>query len=968
MYRRQCAGSPCCGRVDFQVSGNPPDRSVSHHDSPETAAVRGRLAGLHDPSELLEGLFAHSPVPYIIFGTDGHRIASNLAYREMFGREPPPEYDVLRDEIAARSGLSELVGRAFRGEAVHTPPVWYDPKELAHIAVDDAKRVAIACNFFPLRDASGAVAYVAVAFKDVTAELAAREQAQVELIRVQAASAEKDRLAEALQRSEERLRSTLEAAAVGTWEWNIPNNSVRWSANIEQIFGLPRGSFAGTYEAWLALVHPDDRAAIQAKIATSLETHAPYEAEFRFVRPDGSSGWQSTRGYAVPGADGKAELLRGVAFDVTPRRQAQDALKMPFHVLEHMSEGVSLSDEHGTILYTNPAAERMFGYARGQLLGTLLSAHFVDASAPLLQDVRAALQSGGEWLGQLAARRRDGQPFSTRSRVTTLELEGRMHWLCVHEDVTSDMVAREREQRLADSLRESEARYRAFVSQSTEGIWRVELEQPVSTALPALEQVAQMYRYAYLAECNHAMARMYGFERADELVGKRLGDLLVQDDPRNTAYLTAFVEHGYRLQAADSHERDRDGKLRVFQNSLVGTVEQGLLVRAWGTQRDVTAEIEALQQAEAANRAKDEFLALLGHELRNPLAPIITALELMKLRDSDALVSERALVERQVKHVVRLVDDLLDVSRITRGKVSLDKKPLDLADSVAAAIELASPLLEQRAHKLTVDVPRGLLVRGDSLRLAQVLTNLLSNAAKYTEPAGSVTIRAERAGEVARIVVSDTGIGIRPEILPRVFDLFVQEQQALDRSQGGLGLGLAIVRALVELHDGRVSAHSAGAGQGSQFVIELPLLAAAPSAQVREVPRPQPAMPDGLHILVVDDNEDAADLLAGLLQTWGHDVQVAYDGPSALKLLERFTPNIALLDIGLPAMDGYELARRLRAEPQLRALRLVAVTGYGQARDRAMAERAGFDAHLVKPVTAALLSTVLGELAAPRAL
>jgi PAS domain S-box-containing protein len=796
-------------------------------------ALRTRLAGLHDPMALLEGLFASSPVPYIIFGADGFRVANNRAYRAMFGREPPPEYNVLHDEIAARTGLADAVSRAFGGESVQTPPMWYDPRELAHVSVDDARRVAFACTFFPLYAASGAVAFVAVAFKDVTEEFLAREQAEAELVRMQAAIVEKDRLATALRESEERLRSTLEAAEVGTWEWKLADNSVKWSSNIERIFGLLHGSFAGTYEAWLALVHPEDREGIQAKIAHSLSTLAPYEAEFRFLRTDKKPGWQSTRGYVVAGADGRPELLRGVVFDVSARR------------------------------------------------------------------------------------------------------------------------------RLAESLLENEARYRSFVAQSTEGIWRFEIEPPISVALSAVEQVELVYQRACLAECNDAMARMYGFERADQLLGRRLGDLLVREDPRTTEYLLGFIEQGYRLEAAESYELDREGRRRVFQNSLVGTIEAGAIRRAWGTQRDITAEIDARQQAEAANRAKDEFLALLGHELRNPLAPILTALELMKLRDAEALAKERAVIERQVKHVVRLVDDLLDVSRITRGKVSIERKPIELADALAAAIELTSPLLEQRAHRLTVSVPRGLMVEGDPLRLAQVFTNLLMNAAKYTPQGGSVTILGQRFGDRARIVVRDTGIGIRPEILPRVFDLFVQERQALDRSEGGLGLGLAIVRSLVELHGGSVAASSQGPGHGSEFFVELPVSLPLCKLESQRPPAEPAKRPDGFRILVVDDNEDAADLLAGLLQTWGHTVEVAYDGPSALKLVEAFTPRVALLDIGLPAMDGYELARRLRALPQLHALHLIAVTGYGQAKDREAAEQAGFHAHIVKPVNSSTLDSML---------
>jgi PAS domain S-box-containing protein len=374
-------------------------------------------------------------------------------------------------------------------------------------------------------------------------------------------------------------------------------------------------------------------------------------------------------------------------------------------------------------------------------------------------------------------------------------------------------------------------------------------------------------------------------------------------------------------------------------------------------------EVEAREQAEAGNRAKDEFLALLGHELRNPLAPILTALELMKLGDADAFATERSVIERQLKHVVRLVDDLLDVSRITRGKVLLERQEADLADVIASALESTSPLFEQHAHRLSVRVPRGLVVDGDAVRLAQVFANLLTNAAKYTPRAGEITVEGEVRDGRARVSVRDTGIGIRPEMLPRVFDLFAQERQALDRAGGGLGIGLSIVRSLVEMHGGRVEARSQGTGRGSEFSVVLQVVA-EPSAKLAVgSQRSQPVRSGGRCVLVVDDNEDAAGMLAAVLRRWGHVVRVAHDGPAALKIALEFTPDVALLDIGLPAMDGYELARRLRALPLLGNVQLVAVTGYGQARDREAAELAGFQHHVVKPVDFGLLKDVLSRTA-----
>ncbi len=366
---------------------------------------------------------------------------------------------------------------------------------------------------------------------------------------------------------------------------------------------------------------------------------------------------------------------------------------------------------------------------------------------------------------------------------------------------------------------------------------------------------------------------------------------------------------------------------------------------------DVTELSKARQDAEVANRAKDEFLAMLGHELRNPLAPILTALQLLRLRGVEAGERERQVIERQVQHLVSLVDDLLDVSRITRGKIHINARPIDLSEVVAKAIETASPLLEQKGHDLQIDVPRrGLVVDGDADRLAQVVANLLTNAAKYTENGGRISVHAAAvAGEVV-LRVRDTGIGIAPEMLPRVFDLFVQERQALDRAQGGLGLGLAIVRSLVNLHGGRVGAHSDGPGHGSEFVVALPRSTAQMVAAEEEVALTHRTPQTVQRILVVDDNLDAATMLADALTAQGHVARVASNGVDALQLAAEFHPDIALLDVGLPVMDGYELARRLSEDPELRGLKMIAVTGYGQEQDRRRSAEAGFNAHLVKPV------------------
>jgi PAS domain S-box-containing protein len=396
---------------------------------------------------------------------------------------------------------------------------------------------------------------------------------------------------------------------------------------------------------------------------------------------------------------------------------------------------------------------------------------------------------------------------------------------------------------------------------------------------------------------------------------------------------------------------------RAWRTAEVELVQQ-FASRCWESIERARVEGERaglLEAAEAANRAKDEFMAMLGHELRNPLSPIVTALQLMKLRGGVASDRERTVIERQVAHLTRLVDDLLDVSRIARGKVELKAEIVELSQVVASAIEVASPLLEQRQHTLTVDVPRqDLAVEGDVARLSQIVSNLLTNAAKYTPPGGRITVTGAAEGGEVVLRVRDTGIGIPPEVLPRVFDLFVQGRQSLDRAEGGLGLGLTIVRSLVDRHHGSVTVSSDGPGCGSEFTVRLPRTAhvsgAVPGGIANDDAAPEAAGRGGARILIVDDNDDAAVMLSHALGAKGYETQLAHDGFQALQIAATRRPDAALLDIGLPVMDGYELAGRLREIDGLADLPLVAVTGYGQESDRRRSAAAGFHHHVVKPI------------------
>ena len=399
-------------------------------------------------------------------------------------------------------------------------------------------------------------------------------------------------------------------------------------------------------------------------------------------------------------------------------------------------------------------------------------------------------------------------------------------------------------------------------------------------------------------------------------------------------------------------------KTREFER-LNRELEERVGERTTELQAAVTKQMELADRLREADRRKDEFLALLAHELRNPLASVRNAVGIMRLKGADdpQLQWCHDVIERQTDQLKRLVDDLLDVSRITQGKIQLRLEPVDIQAVVAGAIETSAPLIETHGHQLNVSLPDGsLVVRGDPSRLSQVIANLLNNAAKYQNERGRIDLCAERDGDDVVISVRDHGIGLSAEMLSDAFELFTQGERTPDRAQGGLGIGLSLVKQLVELHGGTVRAASEGPGTGSEFVVRLPRLETAHAGPAAAEPLATP--PRVRRILVVDDNVDAAESLAMLLRIDGHDVAIAHDGAEALAAAHAAHPDVILLDIGLPGMDGYEVCRRLRADG-FADTRVVALTGYGQEKDRQLANEAGFDEHAVKPVELARLTKLL---------
>ena len=454
---------------------------------------------------------------------------------------------------------------------------------------------------------------------------------------------------------------------------------------------------------------------------------------------------------------------------------------------------------------------------------------------------------------------------------------------------------------------------------------------------------------------NNTELAMMGYAR-DEYVGRTITDFYV--DPSRAEDFIRRLCTGESLADELAQLRCKDGTIKHVTIHSNGYWDDGKFVYTRCFTRDVTDRVRLEEELRAKvaqlrelDRRKDEFLAMLGHELRNPLAPVTTAIRLALLRQNDPGRVQRSLeiIDRQVRTMTRLIDDLLDVSRITRGTVELREESVLLSTLVEAAVETSRPLIDERGHRVTVDLPAApTRLFGDPARLEQVLANLLNNAAKYTEMGGQIHLSARVEGDTLTVSVKDNGAGMPKDLSQRVFDLFVQGPDSSARSHGGLGIGLTLVRRLVELHEGSVSVTSDGPGKGSEFIITLPLRTSRLRAAFAATSVPAQDAMTGSLVLVVDDNRDAADALAELLRELGHSVRIAYDGLSAIEIALKVRPQLVLLDIGLPEVDGYDVARRLRS----RGLQstLVALTGYGEARHRRLALDAGFDQHITKPV------------------
>jgi PAS domain S-box-containing protein len=833
------------------------------------------------------------------------------------------------------------------------------------------------------------------------------------------------------------FRAMLEQQAVGIAHTDLTGRFLLVNDRYAEITGRSRQELLGM--RMQEITHPDDLQANLALFQRMASGGADFLIEKRYVRPDGSCVWVNNSVSAVRRPDGTPEYTIAISQDITARKRAEQQLAevneslerkvAEFETLLHVLPvgiGIAADPECRTIR-VNPA------FAASLRLNPEDNASKTAPEGERPTTFRCIGQDGREVPGdelpmQVAAR--DGRSVAgveldvvhdDGSTVRLLEYAEPLFEsdgtprgsVGVFVDITE-------KKRAEDALREEKRTLETVNRVGMILAGELDLQKLIQGLTEAGTEITGAEFGAFFYNTVGAEGEAYMLYTLSGVPREAFEGFPM---PRNTAVFGATFR-GEAIVRLDDVTRDPrygknppyhglpEGHLPVrsylaapvvsrggevlgglfFGHSQVGvfTRRHEAILRSVAAQaaiaidnarlyQQATAELIERKRAEEAlreaDRRKDEFLAMLAHELRNPLAPIRTANRILQeAGPADPLFERnRGIIERQVEKMARLVDDLLDVSRITRGQVRLERGPADLREVVAHAVEAAHPLIEAQGHELSLCLPEApVVIEADRLRLEQVVTNLLNNAARYTDCGGRITAELQRAGSEAVLRVRDTGRGIGPELLPHVFELFTQGERGLDRSQGGVGIGLTLVKRLVELHGGTVDAMSDGPGRGAEFIVRLPIGTALDEEGGANRPDPHErsagavcgssaAMGRSRRVLVVDDNRDGADALVELLELWGYEAHAVYDGARALEAARRLRPAVVFLDIGMPGTDGYQVARQLRGDPELRSAALVALTGYGRSEDRERAAEAGFDLHLTKPVDPRRIRAFLSE-------
>lgn len=911
-----------CSTIVETTSRVKAERDVHELNRTLEERVRQRTAELESSRAHLLSLFGQTAAGIAEAGLDMRVVRANDTYCRIIGRSQEETVgvhlgDLIHpDDLAANVHLLEEMLRTGKPCEVENrylrpdnTPVWVS-KMIAPITV-------------PGNDSPAS-------FLAVVIDVTRRRQAEMQL-----------------RDSAERLRLATDAAKLGIWSWEVFGDKASWeNEQMCELLGVPRTGEPVSLVRFLhEIIHPDDAQSWRQALERTLETGERFHCEGRFFRAsDGALRWFEFTGLLHRDGEGRPQRMVGTAADVTESKEIVDRLRDAQARLEATLNagevGTWLFDIREDKLYADANMIRLHGVseeaAATAQASVWVAAIHPDDRAPVLACVEAAVKGGEPYAVTYRAMLPGGQcrVFHARGKV---EYDQGVPALLpgVVLDITQrmDMEAK---------LRTREEHYRTLLTSIDEGFCIAEL---------VFDADGRPVDHRFL-ETNPAYERHTGLVNA---VGRTARELAPGVEQRWHDVYARVAAGGEPVRFVDYVEPlGRWFDVFVARAQSDANDKVAVVFRDISTDRRVHEELRQLAaDLSTANQRQNEFLATLAHELRNPLAPIRTGLELLRMAPDNAAAIGKVhgIMERQVIHLVHLVDDLLDLARIQSGKVELKKSRVALGGIVDSAVETAQPLIQEKRHRLRVRVPdEPVWLDADPHRLAQVIGNLLTNAAKYTPQEGMIDLVVRREGAEAVVEVADNGIGVPAEALPALFQMFSQGRNGMDYAQGGLGIGLNLVKRLTEMHGGAVSAASPGPNQGSTFTLRLPVAPENAPDALKHVETAARTRSRLLRILVADDNLDAANLLAQMLELDGHQVRTAHDGGSALEAAKSFLPDLALLDIGMPGMDGYELARAIRREPTLRHVLLAAVTGWGAREDRARSRSAGFDEHLTKPI------------------
>ena len=887
----------------------------------------------------------------------------NAAARAIHGREEqplPPEqwaehYRLYQPDGATLLAENELpLYRALRGERVDS----------ARITVLSAggRRHDVEVTGRAMRDAEGQILGAVISMNDVSAVRAA-SAARDETLREQGKRIAAEESEDRERKTQAQLHLAAEAAGLGIWTWDVTHDTGTWeNERMYEIFNIAPGSPILTARGLVAdYLHPDDVASFRLATDEAIRLGSRFQFTGRFYRrPEAGLHWLELSG--MPQTDDAGGLrIIGTAADITERKRNEEALRDARIRLEATLSagevGSWIWDIRNNHLMADRNLARLFGVPEGAAGEATLERYIASIHPDDLDEVTRLIDLS------IATR----QPYRATYRVTDSEhgyrwinARGRVDFdadgaPAILAGVTIDITQQKEAQ---DQLRATQERYSKLISSIDEAFGIVQV---------LVDAAGKPYDYRF-EEVNAAMEKQSGLVDA---AGKTIREMVPDIEPKwierygrvaVEREATRFVEHSAAM-----------GYWWDVYAMPIGAPEElriGILFTDITARRQAEEELRQLAaDLSEANRRKTEFLATLAHELRNPLAPLRTGLDLMRRAGLDAAASGKIheMMDRQLRQMVHLIDDLMDVSRINSGKIVLQKDYIDLAQAIRNAVETTLPAAQAARHRLDMTLPPpGLILHADPTRLAQILGNLLTNAVKYTPQGGRICIAARAEDRMAVIEVRDSGMGIPLEEQAHVFEMFSQVSRNMGRAQGGLGIGLSLVRSLAGMHGGSVEVSSPGPWQGTTFTLRLPL-ADGGRPDVAQAPEEERApAAGGLRIVVADDNVDAANILSALLEAAGHTAEPVHDGLQALRLVEKLRPDLAILDIGMPSLNGYEVARAIRAMPGNDAIMLAALTGWGGELDRERSKTSGFDAHLTKPAAAGDLERILGLAAARR--